>query len=85
MTEKHYSDTEKLQMLIASWLEHNESHGREYAKWAAVARQAGNPAAAAYIEQAVDLLAQADKAFAKALESVGGPGKGQQHHHHHHD
>jgi hypothetical protein len=87
MTEKQYSDIEKLQMLITHWLQHNESHGKEYAKWAAVARQAGYPTTAERIEQAVDLLAKADKALEKALESVGGPSKGQQpnHHHHHHD
>lgn len=86
MTEKQYSDIEKLQMLITHWLQHNESHGREYAKWAAVARQAGHPATAAYIEEAVALLAKADTAFAKALDSAGGPSKGHQRHgHHHHD
>ncbi len=83
MTEKAYTDIEKLQMLITHWLQHNESHGKEYAKWAAVARQAGHFTAAECIEQAVDLLAKADKAFVKALESVGGPGKGHQHPHHH--
>ena len=86
MTEKQYSDIEKLQMLITHWLEHNESHGEEYAKWAAVARQAGHPTTAEHIEQAVDLLAKADKAFEKALESVGGPHQGHRpHQHHHHD
>ena len=86
MTEKQYSDIEKLQLLISHWLQHNESHGAEYAKWAAAARQAGHPTTAEYIEQAIDLLAKADKAFEMALKSVGGPRKGHQHHqHHHHD
>jgi len=83
MTEKKYSDIEKLQMLITHWLQHNESHGKEYAKWAEVARQAGHSTTAEFIEQAGDLLAKADEAFGKALESVGGPSKGHQHHHHH--
>jgi nickel/cobalt exporter len=83
MTEKQYTDIEKLQKLLTHWLQHNESHGQEYAKWAAVARQAGHPATAESIEQAVDFLAKADKAFEKALESVGGPSQGHQHHHHH--
>jgi hypothetical protein len=85
MTEKQYSDIEKLQMLISHWLQHNESHGREYAKWVEVARKAGYSTTAEHIERAVDLLAKADRAFEKALASVGGPSKGQQHHHHHHD
>ena len=83
MTEQKYSEIAKLQMLITHWLQHNESHGKEYAKWAAVARQAGYSSTAEYIEQAVDLLAKADKAFEKALESVGGKGTGHPHHHHH--
>lgn len=84
MTEKKYSDVEKLQMLISHWLNHNEDHGSEYAKWAEVARQAGYVSTAEFIEEAVELLAKADKAFEKALKSVGGPGK-EHHHHHHHD
>ena len=83
MTEKKYTDIEKLQVLVSHWLQHNESHGKEYAKWASVARQSGHSTAAQCIEQAVDLLAEADKALAEALESLGGLGKGQQHHHHH--
>ena len=84
MTEQKYSDIEKLRVLISHWLQHNESHGEEYAKWADVARKAGHADTAAYIEQAVSLLAQADREFEKALASVGGPTK-EHHHHHHHD
>jgi len=83
MTEKEYTDIEKLQMLLTHWLQHNASHGQEYGKWAAVARQAGHSYTAECIEEAVDLLAKADKAFERALQSVGGPSKG--HHHHQHD
>jgi len=83
MTEKQYTDIEKLQMLIPHWLQHNEGHGREYAKWAAVAREAGHLTAAECIGQAAELLVKADMALEKALESVGGPDKGHQHHHHH--
>jgi len=82
MTEKQYTEIEKLRLLLTHWLQHNEDHGKEYAKWAAVAREAGESTAAECIEQAVDLLAKADSAFEKALTSVGGPGKGHQHHHH---
>jgi len=84
MTEKHYSDLEKLQMLLTHWLQHNESHGSEYLKWAEVARQDGHATTAEFIEQAVDFLKKADKSLGKALESVGGPSKEYQHHHHHH-
>ena len=85
MTEKHYSDLEKLQMLLTHWLQHNESHGSEYLKWAEVAKKEGLSTTAELIEQAIDLLKKADESLGKALESVGGPSQGHQHHHHHHD
>ena len=84
MTEKNYSDLEKLQVLLTHWLQHNESHGSEYLKWAEVARQGGHAATAEFIEQAAALLKKADKSFEKALESVGGPSQGHEHEHHHH-
>jgi hypothetical protein len=49
VTEKQYTDIEKLQVLISHWLEHNESHGREYARWGEVAREAGHESAAEHI------------------------------------
>jgi hypothetical protein len=83
MAEKKFSDVEKLQMLLSHWLQHNKDHGKEYVKWSEVARQAGYDTAADCIARAVELLAKADRAFEKALESIGGPGR--DHHHHHHD
>lgn len=82
MTEKNYSDLEKLQVLLTHWLQHNESHGAEYLKWAEVARQGGHATTAEFIEQAVELLKKADTSLGKALDSVGGPSQEQQHHHH---
>ena len=84
MTEKNYSDLEKLQVLLTHWLQHNESHGSEYLKWAEVARQGGHAATAEFIEQAVALLKKADISLEKALESAGGPSQEHKHHHHHH-
>ena len=85
MTEKNYSDIEKLQVLLTHWLQHNESHGMEYLKWADVVRQGGHATTAEFIEQAVDLLKKADESLEKALKSIGGPSQEHQHHHHHHD
>ena len=86
MTEKHYSDLEKLQVLLTHWLQHNEGHGSEYLKWAEVTRQGGHATTAEYIEQAVDLLKKADDSLSRALESIGGPSQEHHHHdHHHHD
>ena len=84
MTEKNYSDREKLQVLLGHWLQHNESHGKEYLRWAEKAREGGHAAAAGFIEQAVGLLRESDALLKKALETVGGPGPGHPHHHHHH-
>ena len=84
MTEKHYSDIEKLQMLLSHWLQHNENHGAEYVKWAEVARNAGHGKTAEFIEQALELMKKADASLEKALDSVGGPGVKHHHHHHHH-
>ena len=86
MAEKGYSDSEKLQVLLDHWLQHNSGHGKDYQQWADVARQAGLYVTATLIEQAAGLLQDADRALAKALASVGGPPQKQQHHHHgHHD
>lgn len=84
MTEKEYTDIEKLQILLTHWLQHNEGHGAEYQKWAEVARHDGHEATAEYIEQAVELLKKADDSLKKALESAGGPSHGHHEHHHHH-
>lgn len=74
-------------MLLSHWLEHNRDHGREYGKWAEVARRSGLATTAECLERAVELLAKADQAFEKALASLGGPVKEHHHnsHHHHHD
>ena len=84
MTEKHYTELEKLQVMLSHWLQHNQSHAAEYEKWAEVARKAGHPDAAGHIEQALDLLDKADKTLQKALDCVGGPVSGHHHGHHHH-
>ena len=70
MSEKNYSDTEKLQLLLDHWLQHNESHVAEYLKWADVARQNGQEKAAEFIDQAVGLLNKADQSLEKALEML---------------
>ena len=88
MTEKKYTETEKLRMLLGHWLQHNESHGAEYTKWAETARDAGHRAAAEAIAEAVAYLGKADKALQQALTSLGGPGNERlphHHHDHHHD
>jgi len=79
------SVTEKLQVLLPHWIEHNRSHGAEFGKWAATARNEGMSEAAGLIEQAVKVLEGVDSLLSQALAQVGGPAGGHHHHHHHHD
>ena len=83
MDEKQYTDTQKLQMLLDHWLQHNKCHVAEYQEWTEVARQAGLSETADLIQQAVASLKNADDALAKALTSAGGSPKKHQHHQHH--
>jgi len=61
------NETEKLQMLIPHWLEHNEEHAEEYRRWA---KKAG--VASADILAAVDALKEVNQALATSLEKLGG-------------
>ena len=85
MDEKQYTDTQKLQMLLDHWLQHNKCQVAEYQEWTEVARQAGLSETADLIQQAVASLKNADNALAKALTSAGGSLKNQHHQHHQHD
>ncbi|MCF6289610.1 MAG: hypothetical protein L3J03_01190 [Desulfobacterales bacterium] len=78
------TDLEKLRVLLPHWIEHNRSHGAEFSKWAALARQADDPETAALIEQAAGRLEEAEALLEQALERLGGP-TGEPHHHHHHE
>jgi len=75
------TDMEKLRVLLPHWIEHNHSHGAEFAKWAAIAGQAGRPAVAALIDQAIAALTDANQALTQALAAVGGPAPETAHHH----
>ncbi|MCJ2539796.1 MAG: hypothetical protein LN414_00840, partial [Candidatus Thermoplasmatota archaeon] len=60
-------DMAKLKHLVHHWVEHNKSHEASYTEWAARARDAGNGAAAEFIEMAVEQMEEADAMLEEAL------------------
>ncbi|MCF6186071.1 MAG: hypothetical protein L3J49_01130 [Desulfobulbaceae bacterium] len=82
---------EKLRVMLPHWIEHNRSHGEEFAGWAEQLTQA-NAELAGQLNSAVHALEDARQALEKALEMTGGPlaeeaGHAHEHghgHHHHH-
>lgn len=74
---------EKLQVLLPHWVEHNRSHGAEFAKWAAAARAEGAGALADRLDAAAKHIAAADEILVKAQVELGGPAGGHDHPHGH--
>jgi hypothetical protein len=76
---------EKLRVLLPHWLEHNVSHGQEFAKWADLV-EGGNREIADLLRKAANALKDADTSLREALHRSGGeqPGPASHHHHHHH-
>ncbi len=60
----------KLSVVIEHWIEHNESHGVEYKKWAQTAGELGLDSVKAEIEEAVEKISEANRHLAKALKIV---------------
>ncbi|MHB8791205.1 MAG: hypothetical protein ACYDBT_15155 [Desulfobulbaceae bacterium] len=77
---------EKLRVLLPHWLEHNVSHGQEFAKWADLV-EGDNREIADLLRKAANALAGGDAALREALHRSGGeqPGHPPHHHHHHHN
>lgn len=60
----------KLSVIIEHWIEHNESHGGEYKKWAQTAGELGLDSVKAEIEEAVEKISEANRHLAEALKIV---------------
>ncbi len=60
----------KLVVVIEHWIEHNESHGSEYKKWAQTAGELGLDSVKAEIEEAVEKISEANRHLAEALKIV---------------
>ena len=86
---------EKLRIMLPHWIDHNRSHGEEFAGWAAQMVET-NGDIAGQLNRAVSALEDAQQALERALEMAGGPCAEQEgghshghhghhgHHHHHH-
>jgi len=79
---------EKLRVMLPHWVEHNRSHGTEFAEWAEQIAES-NGELADQLKKAVDALDVAQHALENALSIAGGPQKPEfsdhgHHHHHHH-
>jgi len=77
---------EKLRVMLPHWVEHNRSHGKEFADWAEQIAES-NGELAAQLNKAVNALNDAQHALEKALGIAGGPMSehtDHAHHHHHH-
>ena len=61
---------EKIPLLIQHWIEHNESHGEEYRRWADIAREEGLERVEALILEAADRIRSANEKLKEALEDL---------------
>ena len=77
------NDLEKLRVILPHWIEHNNGHGQEFAKWADNLSSSGEKEIAALLKKAQSFLNDADDALKEALKIAGGPLEGSSHHHHH--
>jgi hypothetical protein len=61
---------EKIPVLIRHWIEHNESHGEEYRRWADIARQEGLKGIGTLILEAADRIQSANEKLEEALKQL---------------
>jgi hypothetical protein len=59
---------EKVPIVIGHWIEHNESHGEDYRRWAEIAREEGLERVEALILEAVSYIRSANEKLKEALE-----------------
>ena len=77
-------DFEKLRVILPHWIEHNSSHGQEYAQWSELLIACGRNEIAELLKKAESSIIEADAALKEALRRAGGPSEGHGHDHHHH-
>ena len=66
------STKEKLDVLLAHWVDHNDSHKDNYYSWAKKAEQAGLDTIAAHLKQAGDLSEKVTQQLKQAGENLHG-------------
>jgi hypothetical protein len=62
--------SEKIPVLIRHWIEHNESHGEEYRRWADIVREEGLEEVGTLILEAADRIQSANEKLKEALEQL---------------
>ncbi len=62
---------QKLSVVIKHWIEHNDTHMDEYAKWAQTADELGLGSVRAEIEKAMEKISQSNHHLTIALKAVG--------------
>ncbi len=66
-------DTElkdKLRHLLEHWIQHNEGHAAEYEKWAQQAKGVGLTATAERIEDAAQIVSEANRLLGEAVNAL---------------
>jgi hypothetical protein len=61
---------EKIPTVLRHWIEHNESHGEEYRRWADIAREEGLERVETLILEATELIRSANEKLKEALEDL---------------
>jgi len=61
---------EKIPTLLRHWIEHNESHGEEYRRWANIAREEGLERVGTLILEAAERIRSANEKLKEALEDL---------------
>ncbi len=80
-------NVEKLRVMLAHWLEHNQGHVEEFEKWQATMAEEGRSNLADRLAEAIAAMAEVNNKLAAVLTEAGGPVSGHHHHgdnHHHH-
>ena len=61
---------EKIPTVLRHWIEHNESHGEEYRRWADIVREEGLERVETLILEAADRIQSANEKLKEALEQL---------------
>jgi len=85
-------NVEKLRVLLQHWIDHNNGHAEEFAKWQKLMSDDAKGVIADRIGDAIKEMEKVNDQLARALREAGGPkqnehgGDGHSHHgdHHHH-
>ena len=60
----------KIPTVLRHWIEHNESHGEEYRRWADIAREEGLERVETLILEAAERIRSANEKLKEAMEDL---------------